>query len=222
MAWFWFFDLDGTLYDAQSGLWPAIKERITLFVQQHLNLTRRAAEALRQQWVAQYGTTLRGLQHADPALDARAYFAFVHDLPLEDYIHPDPRLAAVLAALPGRKWVLTNADAAHAQRVLQRLGVREHFVGVIDLFALGEIPKPLPEAYRRALALAGSPPPAQCVLVDDQPRNVAAAQALGMRTVWIAPMAAPDGPGDAHVTEIYQLPAVWQRWAQEGQGGKDA
>ncbi len=221
MAWVWFFDLDGTLYTDRTGLWPAISERITLYLQKFLNLTREEALTLRKQLMATYGTTLRGLQALYPSTDAAAYFAFVHDLPLEDYIGPDARLAETLAALPGTKWVFTNADAIHAQRVLRLLGVEEAFTGVIDLFAIQGVPKPLPEAYQRALALAGHPRPEQSILVDDQRRNLLPAKALGMYAIWVTPEAEADDAVDAVIPDVYHLPEAWTRLVSQAGVSKE-
>ncbi len=221
MAWVWFFDLDGTLYTDRTGLWPAISERITLYLQKFLSLTREEALARRKQLMATYGTTLRGLQALYPSLDAAAYFAFVHDLPLENYIGPDDRLAKTLAALPGVKWIFTNADAAHAQRVLRLLGVEEVFAGVIDLFATQGVPKPLPEAYRRALALAGHLRPEQSILVDDQRRNLFPAKALGMRVIWVTSSVEADDAVDVVIPDIYHLPEAWTRLLSYAGVGKE-
>ncbi len=205
----WFFDLDGTLYSDRTGLWPAISERITRYLQRRLGLDADAAQALRRRWVAAYGTTLQGLMHEHPqAADPADYFAFTHNLPLEDYIAPDGRLREVLAALPGRRWIFTNADAAHARRVLRLLGVEDLFVGIIDVFAVGLQPKPAAQAYRRALRLAEAVP-AEAVLVDDRLQNLTAARPLGFFTVWVArhPERSAASAVDAVVPGVYALRA---------------
>ena len=205
----WFLDLDGTLYTDRTGLWPAISARITRYLEARLGLASEAAQALRRRWVAAYGTTLQGLLHEMPEqADPHDYFAFTHDLPLEAYLAPDPRLRQALEVLPGPKWVFTNADAAHARRVLEILGVAEVFQGVIDIFATDLHPKPWESAYRKALALAGNPPPGEVVLVDDRLCNLTAARPLGFRTVWVSRKAAAAEARqvDAVIPEIYALP----------------
>jgi len=204
----WFLDLDGTLYSECTGLWPAISERITRYLQIRLNLDAEAAWALRRRWVATYGTTLQGLMHERPeAADPADYFAFTHDLPVEDYIAPDSRLRQVLVALPGERWVFTNADAGHARRVLRRLAVADLFAGVVDIFATNLQPKPWPQAYRQALALAGNPLAGEAVLVDDRLQNLTAARPLGFRTVWVTrqPATAAHAAVDAVIPNIYAL-----------------
>ncbi len=208
----WFLDLDGTLYTDHTGLWPAISARITLYLEMRLGLSSEAAQALRRRWVEAYGTTLQGLLHEMPdRADPHDYFAFAHDLPLEAYLAPDPRLERTLAALPGPKWVFTNADAAHARRVLEILGVAAAFEGIIDIFATDLHPKPWESAYRKALAIAGNPPSGSAVLVDDRLSNLTAAQPLGFRTVWVSreTSATETCPVDAVIPEIYALPGAF-------------
>ena len=42
---------------------------------------------------------------------------------LDALLEPDPALGAAIAALPGRKLILTNAPRAYAERVLRLLGI---------------------------------------------------------------------------------------------------
>ncbi len=208
----WLLDLDGTLYTDHTGLWPAISARITRYLEVRLGLSAEVAQALRRRWVEAYGTTLQGLLHERPdRADPHDYFAFTHALPLEAYLAPDPRLRRTLEGLPGPKWVFTNADAAHAGRVLTLLGVGDLFRGIIDLFATDLHPKPWTSAYRKALTLAGNPPPGEAILVDDRLSNLTAARPLGFRTVWVAREAAASDARrvDAVIPEIYALPRAF-------------
>ena len=63
---------------------------------------------------------VRGLQ-ARHNVDAADYLAFVHDLPLKDYLTPNPVQREILASLTSRKLIFTNADVPHARRVLAAL-----------------------------------------------------------------------------------------------------
>jgi putative hydrolase of the HAD superfamily len=178
------FDLDETLYTPQTGLWDAIGERITRYMQERLGLSLKDAQALRLRYRRQYGVALTGLLN-EHAINVDDYLAFVHDLPLPDYLRPDPQLNAMLARLPLPKAILTNADAAHARRVLDQLGLTRHFGLIIDIRALGFVNKPQPEAYERALTLLNAQP-AECMLIEDLPQNLRPAQALGLITVLVS------------------------------------
>ncbi len=188
------FDLDDTLYSSSTGLWDAIGERIHRYMVERLGLNPAEAPALRHRYFDAFGTTLNGLRH-NFNIDPEDYLAFVHDLPLEQYLQPDPALNAMLARLPLTKAIFTNADAPHARRVLERLGVARHFKQIIDIHALAFVNKPEPGAYTRALELL-SAQPAECLFVEDSRRNLLPARALGMLTVLVGGQAnslAPDG-----------------------------
>ncbi len=199
----WFFDLDGTLYDPREGLWPAVGARIEGFLQRYLGLSPQQARALRQRYVRQYGTTLRGLMEEHPQVDPHAYLDFVAQVPVEAFVRPDPRLQALLADLPGPKWVFTNGDEPYARRVLRALGVEGAFDGIIDIVQLNFVGKPWPPAYERALQLARAPRH-QALLVDDVRANVAGARDAGWQAVWVTPQVARPQPGV--IPHIYALP----------------
>jgi len=184
-------------------LWPEIRRRIRLFLQLRLGMSKEEAEALHRYFVSRYGTTLRGLQNEYPQVDPHDYFAFAHDIALERYLKPDPQLHSALCSLPGKRWLFTNADAAHAKRVIAILGVGDCIHGIIDIFATELIPKPNPKAYALARQIAGSPPPECCVLVDDLPQNLPPAKAAGWRTVLIGSTQSPKA--DIVLPNIYRL-----------------
>ncbi len=87
------------------------------YMREHLEIPREEIPALREKYFLQYGTTLRGLQ-AHHNVDTVEYLAYVHDLPLEDYLAPNPIQHSIIASLPTRNLIFTNADVLHAQRVL--------------------------------------------------------------------------------------------------------
>jgi putative hydrolase of the HAD superfamily len=121
-----FFDLDDTLYPASSGLWPTLKERMNQYMIERMNIPAEQVPELRAQYFRAYGTTLRGLQ-ANHEIDVQDYLAYVHDVRLTDYIQPDVIQRSVLASLPTRNLIFTNADASHARRVLRALRIEEFF-----------------------------------------------------------------------------------------------
>lgn len=207
-----FIDLDDTIYPNTSGLWTAIRERMGLYMHERLGLAPEDSLALRRSYVEHYGTTLRGLQ-IHYQVDPYEFLAYVHDLPLEAYLQPDPDLEPILASLPQPKWILTNADRGHASRVLDFFGIRQLFEGMIDIHALGYVCKPEPEAYRRALAIAGQLDPTTCVFIDDSPRNLAPAHQLGLTTILVG-SEQPDPAADYSIACLIDLqralPQLWE------------
>ncbi|MBI3159942.1 MAG: pyrimidine 5'-nucleotidase [Chloroflexi bacterium] len=184
-------DLDGTLYPHNNGLWEEIAHRMESYMEKVLGIPAADIPGLRQSYFREFGTTLRGLQ-ANYQLDSEAYLAYVHDLPLERYLQPDARLQETLRALPQPKYIFTNSDRNHAQRVLAALGIRDLVAGVVDVWALGYLNKPDPAAYRRALDLAGVSDPSACLMVEDTPQNLRPAFDLGMVTALVTENAPPD------------------------------
>ncbi|HTX90539.1 MAG TPA: pyrimidine 5'-nucleotidase [Anaerolineales bacterium] len=201
-----FFDLDDTLYPPAAGLWEAIAARINLYMVERMGFPPEEAVAIRQKYFREFGTTLRGLQ-ANHAIDTEDYLAFVHNVPLADYIHPDPGLRTAVETLPARKFIFTNADAAHANRVLKIVGLEGLFTGIIDVHAIAPYCKPMPEAFELALKAAGSPEPAACVLLDDQARITRAGRQLGMYTILVGRESANDD-ADAALLHLVDLPSL--------------
>ncbi len=179
------FDLDETLYPTSAGLMQDVARRITWWLQTHLGLGPEEASRLREVYIHLYGTTLGGLL-AERAgeVDVEDYLAFVHDVPVEAYLRPDPALRAMLTAIPLRRVVFTNSTGEHAARVLNALGIADLFERVVDIRALNFIHKPCLEAYKRLLDLLDAPGPA-CILIDDRAVNLQPAKQLGMTTVLV-------------------------------------
>ena len=85
-----------------------------------------------------------------------------------------------VAAAGYRLALLSNAPAEVAE-VVAGLPVAAHFEHCAFSYSLRSV-KPEPECYRAVLAMLGAGP-ADVVFLDDRPENVAAAQALGIRSV---------------------------------------
>lgn len=201
-----FFDLDDTLYPASAGLWHAIKERMNVYMREKLGFAPEEIPHLRERLFLEYGTTLRGLEK-EYHVDTQGFLAFVHDLPLRDYLQPNPALRQVLRSLPQNKIIFTNADAAHARRVLDVVGVSDCFDGIVDINAVAPYCKPMPQSFEMALKLAGESDPQRCLLIDDITRTTRAAMQAGMFSILFGRM---DVDGDAHagLTDWRDLPEL--------------
>ena len=206
-----FFDLDDTLYPNTNGLWEAIRLRMTDYLRDQLGFPPEEIQEIRQTYYETYGTTLRGLQNHHE-VDEDEYLSFVHNLPLDEYLSADGELRKMLESLPQRKWIFTNADARHAKRVLQTLGIEDCFSGIIDVRALDFLCKPDRQAYSRALELAGENNPENCVLLDDSIRNLVPAHQAGFTTVLVG-SAEQNQAADYSVASLKDLPRVFtQLW----------
>lgn len=177
-----FFDLDDTLYPSHVGLWKAIKERMNIYMREHMDIPHDEIPTLREKYFLQYGTTLRGLQaHHD--INTDDYLAFVHHLPLEKYLTPNSIQREVIASLSTRNLIFTNADIYHAQRVLTHLQLLDLFPTIVDINAVSPYCKPMPESFQVAMKLAGETDPAQCVMIDDLRHNTKAANQAGLHSI---------------------------------------
>ncbi|WP_414643570.1 pyrimidine 5'-nucleotidase [Brevundimonas sp.] len=178
----WIFDMDDTLYPAEQGVMRLVQERINAFMVAAVGLPTDEARTLQRQFLEEYGTTLAGLM-ANYAVDPRHFLDEVHDVPL-DSLEPHPELADALMALPGRKFVLTNAARSHADRVLHRLGITPCFEAVHAIEDMDLTPKPAPSTFRRFLELHDIAAH-HAVFFEDTPRNLEPAKAMGMTTVLV-------------------------------------
>jgi putative hydrolase of the HAD superfamily len=177
-----FFDLDDTLYPSSTGLWPVLKERMSLYMRERLGIPGEDVPLLREQYFKMYGTTLRGLQ-ARHNVDPQDFLAFVHDVPLKDYLKPDPLQREIIASLPTRNLVFTNADVPHARRVLAALELDDLFETIVDINEMTPYCKPMPESFAIAQDLADEPDPRKCVMIDDLPHTTRAALNAGMASI---------------------------------------
>jgi len=178
----WIFDLDNTLYPAKTDLFSQVDVRIRDYIANFLDMEKDAAYKLQKDYFREYGTTMRGLM-TNHGLDPRPFLAYVHDIDVSP-VMPSPHLDEALEKLPGRKIIYTNASTAHADRVMKRLGVAEHFSGVFDIIDAGYNPKPEPEPYRELVKRFGIDPKTT-VMVEDIASNLKPAAAMGMSTVWV-------------------------------------
>ncbi len=208
-----YFDLDDTLYPASSGLWDAIRDRMNIYMRKFIDLPLADIVSIRQKYLEQYGTTLRGLQ-AYYEVDVDEYLAFVHDLPLEKFIRPDPNLRSLILSLPQRRWIFTNSDHNHARRVLSIIGLEGCFEGIIDIRAIDFACKPDLTAYKRAMKIAGDDDPSRCVIFDDSVRNLAPAHSLGFYTILVGKNGT-DPRVDRSIFSLHALkesmPELWEK-----------
>jgi putative hydrolase of the HAD superfamily len=197
----WIFDLDNTLYPATCSVYPEVEQRMNEFIMAELKLEFDAAQALRKEFFARHGTTLRGLM-LDHGIEPQRFLDYVHELDLSP-VPRDARLAAALAALPGRKLIFTNATVRHAERVLGHLGIHQSFCGIHDIEACNYVPKPDPSGYRVLLERHGIDA-TRAAMVEDIAKNLVPAAALGMTTVWLkgGPHADEADAAAAHIHHV--------------------
>ena len=121
----WIFDLDNTLYSADSGIFQQVHTLMGKFVSENLNIDMNEAKILQKKYYKQHGTTLRGMMD-NHGVDPDHFLSEVHKL---DYsiVKPNFILNKELEKLEGRKIIYTNANREHAENVLHRLELTDTF-----------------------------------------------------------------------------------------------
>jgi putative hydrolase of the HAD superfamily len=180
----WVFDLDNTLYPHHLNLWQQVDERIRAYIARYLDLSHDEAFRLQKHYYKEYGTTMRGMM-VEHGMKPDDFLDFVHQID-HSPLQPDPALGRALSELPGRKLILTNGTRHHADAVMHRLAIREHFEDVFDIMAAELDPKPLPRTYERFLVLHNVDP-TRAAMFEDLARNLVVPHALGMTTVLVVP-----------------------------------
>ena len=177
----WVFDLDNTLYDAESHIFVEMGARMNSFVAKRLNLPLDQANIVRRDFFLKYGTTLRGLM-TEHQIAPDDFLHYVHDFDITP-VKPCPLTQNTLSKLEGRKVVFTNAQRSFALRMLDHLGIRHHFDGVFAIEDADYWPKPRPETYSDFFKAHGVDPKRACMF-EDMEINLKTAHDFGMTTVW--------------------------------------
>ena len=178
----WIFDLDNTLYRADSNLFAQIDSRMSDFVSRLLGVPLDEAKRIQKDYYRDHGTTLNGLIKRHN-IDPETFLDFVHDIDLSVLV-PDAALNEAIALLPGKRFVFTNGCRNYARRVLERVGLDGSIDQLWDIRAIAFSPKPEIAAYKTVLAEAGIAPE-RCAMFEDVARNLVPAHELGMTTVWL-------------------------------------
>ena len=198
------FDVDDTLYPRSSGLLRMIDARIEDYLRARFPLGDEELTEMRRGYWQKYGTTLRGLL-LEAKADPDDYLEFIHDVPIEERVPPNPELDRLLARIPAAKAILTNSSREHAQRVLRALGIQRHFHRIFDIRIVDFVGKPDPRVYQHVLEALGVQGP-DCLFIDDSPRNILAAAQMGIRTILVGD--GRGGEGEHHISDIGDLEDV--------------
>ena len=121
----WIFDLDNTLYSADSGIFQQVHKLMGEFVAKNLNMELAEAKKLQAKYYKQHGTTLRGMMD-NHGVDPDYFLEEVHKL---DYsiVGPNQNLNDELYKLEGRKIIYTNANKQHVLDVLEKINLTNFF-----------------------------------------------------------------------------------------------
>ena len=178
----WIFDLDNTLYSADSGIFQQVHKLMGKFIVEHLNVNINEAKNLQRKYYKKHGTTLRGLMD-NHGIDPDFFLEEVHNL---DYsiVSPNLKLAKNLENLNGKKFIFTNANKKHADIILDKLQIANLFEGIFDIKMANYIPKPEIQTYEKLIETYNINPN-KTIMFDDIAKNLVPASKIGFTTVWI-------------------------------------
>ncbi len=178
----WIFDLDNTLYSADSGIFQQVHELMGDFISKNLNMKLPEAKKLQSKYYKQHGTTLRGLMD-NHGIDPDYFLDEVHRL---DYSIVDSNkiLNEELQKLEGKKIIYTNANKKHTIDVLERIGLSNFFDEIFDIKRANYIPKPEVKPYEQLINLFNINPNTSAMF-DDIAKNLVPAKKVNFTSVWI-------------------------------------
>ena len=178
----WIFDLDNTLYSADSGIFQQVHELMGKFVSSHLNIEIEDAKIIQKNYYKQHGTTLRGMMD-NHGVDPDHFLAEVHKL---DYsiVGPNHKLNEELKKLQGRKIIYTNANMQHTLDVLKRIELSNFFDEIYDIKMANYIPKPELAPYEQMVAKFDIETKSSAMF-DDIAKNLVPAKNVGFTSVWV-------------------------------------
>ena len=209
----YFFDLDGTLYDLECGLLTEVNNRIAAWMRKTVDLPEEDIHPLRERLYAQYGGTLVGLA-LEYGSDYYASMRYCHDIPLEKYIGPAPKVRGALELLRGRKYVFTSSYRFYTTKVLHTLGILDCFDGIIDALDVFPTVKPAPEAFEKAFRMTAEDDIRRCAFLDDHVRNINTAHEAGFFTVQVG-QEPPSPLADARIPRVEDLVSIGEFFTEE-------
>ena len=178
----WIFDLDNTLYSADSGIFQQVHQLMGEFISKNLSMEISEAKKLQSKYYKQHGTTLRGLMD-NHGIDPDHFLDEVHRL---DYsiVGSNKTLNEELHKLEGRKIIYTNANKKHVIDVLDRIDLSNFFDEIFDIKMANYIPKPELKPYEQIINLFNIEPKSSAMF-DDIAKNLVPAKKVNFTSVWI-------------------------------------
>ena len=178
----WIFDLDNTLYSADSGIFQQVHKLMGEFISKNLSMEISEAKKLQSKYYKQHGTTLRGLMD-NHGIDPDHFLEEVHRL---DYsiVGSNKILNEELHKLEGRKIIYTNANKKHVIDVLDRIDLTNFFDEIFDIKMANYIPKPELKPYEQIINLFNIKPESSAMF-DDIAKNLVPAKKVKFTSVWI-------------------------------------
>jgi putative hydrolase of the HAD superfamily len=203
----WIFDLDNTLHDATTAIFPSMHEQIGNYLKRHFGVDDAGASAMRQVFWSRYGTTMNGLMRHH-GTDPRQFLRETHVFPeLADQVIHENSLKHALERLGGTKLVFSNAPRHYVEEVLRGIGLARYFDAVYTIEDARFRGKPALHGFN-VLLRKHHLDPHRCAFVDDMLENLRTAHRLGMSTVWVSRAKRRVPFVDLRVGSVVELPRL--------------
>ncbi len=178
----WFFDLDNTLYCANSGIFDQIHKKMSEFISTNLNVSLEKAKLLQKKYFVENGTTLYGLM-LNHNINPEKFLDYVHDIDFS-IVKPDNELNDLIKKIPEKKIIFTNANISYVKKILKNLNLENIFDDIYDIERMNYLPKPNLKTYKKLISTY-QVDANKAILFDDIPQNLLPAAKLGLKTVHV-------------------------------------
>jgi putative hydrolase of the HAD superfamily len=207
----WIFDLDNTLHDASSRIFPSMHEQINDYLKREFGVDEARANEMRRGFWLRYGTTLKGLMRHH-GTDPKRFLAETHVFPeLGEMVVRENALRHALGRLAGAKLVFSNAPRHYVDGVIRALGMARFFDAVYTIEDTRYRGKPALPGFHFVLRNHDLDPH-RCAFIDDALENLRAAKRLGMSTVWVSRAGRRPPFVDLRVASVVELPRLVFRY----------
>lgn len=179
----WLFDLDNTLYSADSGMFDYLNKRINMYISNKLKLDLPYVLKIRRRYINEYCSTLLGLRN-EFDIDPAEFLFFVHNIDVNTFLQKEEKLKDFILNLPGEKYIITNSPLFYAKNVLKALGVNEIFGNIYDIEFMDYYGKPYVASIKKVINKLGIDIK-NAIFIDDSFENIISAKYLGFKTLHI-------------------------------------
>lgn len=177
------FDIDGCLYDSEEC--KLQREERAFFAREYMRLVR---DDVYLDFRDEYKKAPQGHQQRifcgdDVGLSREEFLDLHYSFDFREHLKEDLELRNILKGTKIRKWCFTNSPPRRALIVLDALGIKDCFEGIIcnDVDAPDFIIKPWKEAYGFVMEVLGINNPDNVYFFDDAYANVVGAEEFGWK-----------------------------------------
>ncbi len=191
------FDLDNTLYpSSECNAEDLCNKRIKRYFINKLKCRTDEFAELRRQLIEECGDLLNGINEKY-GFDRQEYWEYIWDIEVSS-ITPNPELNQLLKKIKPVKYIHTDSSRKHVEKTLKSLEIDGNFAGIFTSGTLGFIFKNTTETYEKLLNKIRLKAE-EILLFDNNPKNIAAAQALKIKAVAV---------GSKQTTAEYQFSTI--------------